>query len=119
MLLMFAEDRDHMSGFLVIMFYLLIFADGLFAFGMISSDEPTVGLIMLGIFSLICAVGLIILLKAYKIGGYIVLFGTVFQVIIGVFTDFSPIIALSVIKVICVLVVLFGSRKYNLIELTW
>ena len=123
-MLMFAKDKAHMSGYVVIMFYILILADiGLFIKTFHANNELTGWLnAFFGIGALICAVGLIILLNSYKIGGYIALIGSIIQFICGAFMTttmfkgdkWEGLIVLMLLHVISVFIVLFGSRNYNL-----
>ena len=124
---MFAKDKDHMSGYVVMMFYVLImldFAAGGHIIGGATKESIDWFNLFLGISYLICSAGLIILLIGYKIGGLIVFIGSAIQPICGIFIDtlslpnggnkWGLIIGMMILHIILVSVVLFGERKYYL-----
>jgi len=122
---MFARDRAHMSGYVVIMFYVLILADIGLGIGSFHVNNELTGWLntFFGISSLICATGLIILLNAYKIGGYIALIGNAIQFTCGSFMPetifkgdkWEGLILWMLVHIVSILIVLWGSRRYNLI----
>jgi hypothetical protein len=70
-MIFFAKDKAHMSGYVVIMFYILILVDFAFGIGSFHANNEFTGWsnTIFGISSFVCVAGLIILLNGYKIGG--------------------------------------------------
>ncbi len=126
-MLIFAKDRPHMSGFIVLFFYMLILVDLAMCFMCFNGDDDISNWLKItfGISSLICAIGLIILLNAVKIGGYIALITCVIQFLSAANTSITEsafgeekwevLIGLLIAHVLFVSIVLFGSRKHHLI----
>ncbi|MDR0430596.1 MAG: hypothetical protein LBH58_09000 [Tannerellaceae bacterium] len=123
-MIFFAKDKNHMSGFVVIMFYILILADIGMGASSFQPDHEFTGWLntTLGISSFVSAIGLIILLNGYKIGGYIALIGIGLQFTSAAlmpetrFGDdkWEVLIGYSLVHVISVFLVLFGSRNHYL-----
>lgn len=118
-MLLFAKDKDHMSGYVVIMFYILIGLDFIYCVDLGKQAVnnwvdwfPAIDLFL-------CAIGLIILLNTWKIGGYIVFAGSVILIICAFIPNMSTTrevvgLWLGIIHAILVSVVLFGSRNFYL-----
>lgn len=117
---MFAKDKPHMSGYLVIAFYVLIGVDIVIGINWIKETGENWLNCVLGINMFFSAIGLIILLNARKAGGIITLVTSVILAACSfipdtVVTDDGIGFWFGIIHIIPVLMVLFGSGRYFLI----
>ncbi len=130
-MIFFAREKNHMSATMVIIYRLMILMDlavgGFVFYRPLEPGELWVG-ILASILSVVCGVGLIMLLRGFKRGGYISLIAStaiaLFFLTLGIIEEFGiqvmaephseiipAFLGLGIFHIITILIVLLGSRK--------
>lgn len=130
-MIFFAREKSHMSGTMVIIYRLMILADlamgGFMFYRPLDPSEFWVG-ILVSILPVVCGIGLILLLRGFKRGGYISLIAstviTLLFLTLGIIEEFGirvmadphseiipAFLGFGIFQIINILIVLLGSRK--------
>jgi hypothetical protein len=115
-MIFFAKDKPHMSGYLVIAFYICGLVDFGFLASVKNSDLSIIIQIILIVSAVLMLAGLILLLNAWKLGGIInIIFSCAYILGIMLSSFEEKVMALlGVLNIIIALIVLLGSRKIYL-----